>query len=276
MGTDLIADYLDALRVRLGGRRDVEDLVAEAADHLLEVVERNERDGCTLDEATRRAIESFGEPHVVARAYLSTPAGVAVPTESTRVAGVLAFVVAGLWIAVVSLWAIATLVEDEGGAAAPGVLLYFAGVLALTGASGLTAAVVIALRERHGHALGPLGVVGLGTVLTGAISTLGVAWAVPVWMSLLAVGTALVAVAMWRRPIAPRLPTVLLAVSLPIGVATFAVTSLLEIGGTDRHGDVPAALFSGLAVGCGLSAVAMVAIGRWLRGEAVYPELRRR
>lgn len=61
MGADMITDYLDALRVRLRSRRDVDDLVAEVEDHLRAHVDALVREGNPEDEASRLALESFGD-----------------------------------------------------------------------------------------------------------------------------------------------------------------------------------------------------------------------
>ena len=273
MGTDMITDYLETLRMRLRSRRDVDDLVAEVEDHLRAHVDALVREGNPEDEASRLALESFGDPNVVARAYLTTPAGtLAVPTDSTRAAGSLAVAGAGSWILLLVLWAVHHLLESTLDWQLSFQPLYFAGVLVLAGASGLMCAVAFAIRDRHGRALGPFGVVGLGALLVGAASTLVVGWAVPVWMTLLGVGTACVSVAVLRRPIAPRLPAVLLGCALPAGAAAFIVARALELGSPNEFGDYPVATFAGLTIGCLLSAAAMLAINRWLTREQPFAD----
>jgi HAAS len=261
MGADLITEYIDVFRARVRSRRDADDLVAEVEDHLRAGVEALVRDGRDDGDAARVAIESFGDPNVVARAHLMTTAGtLAVPTEGTRAAGRLAVVSAGLWLLLVALWGAQHLLEllvDWESSLQP---LFFLGVLVLVGASGLTCAVAFAIRDRHGRALGAVGVIGLGALLVGAASTLVIGWAVPVWMTLLGIGAGCVSVAILRRPIAPRLAAVLLGVALPTGAATFVAARALELGSPDEFGDYPIATLGGLA------------IGRWLGAEQPFAD----
>jgi hypothetical protein len=271
MGTDMITDYLDTLRARLQSRRDAEDLVAEIEDHLRAHVETLVRDGQNPDDAARLSLESFGDPNVVARAYLVTPAGkLAVPTVSTRAAGALAGISALLWLGLLAIWAIGAALDHTLSGPAADYLFYFAGVLVLAGASGLMCAVAFAIRERHGGTIGVVGTVGLGALILGAVSALVVGWAVPIWMTLLGAGAVCVAVAILRRPFAPRAPAVLFGLALPAGAATFAVARSLEIGRPDENGDYPVALFAALTIGCALSAAAMLAVGLWLTREEPF------
>lgn len=268
MGTDLITDYLDALRVRLRSRLDADDLVDEAEDHLRGHVDDLVRAGHEPSDATRLALEAFGEPDVVARAHLTAPNGaLAVPTVSTRAAGTLAAASAWLWILGLAIWGTGAALDDVLRGSAPDYAFYFAGVLALAVASALMSAVALALRDRHG---GSFGAIGIALMLVGSVSAFFIGWAVPVWMSLLGIGAAIVAVSILRRPIAPRGPTILLGIALPLGAVAFVIARALELGRPDENGDYWVAIFAALVVGCGLSAAAMFATGRWLSREEPF------
>jgi hypothetical protein len=271
MGADLITDYLDALRARLRSRRDADDLVAEVDDHLRAHVDALVRDGRDPEDAARLALETFGDPDIVSRAYLTTSAGkLAVPTVSTRVAGSLARLSAVLWVCLPAVWAVGALVAGSVDEPPADYVAYFIGVFVLAGASALMCAVAFAIRVRHGGSIGLLGLAGLAALILGAVSGLVVAWAVPVWMTLLGLGTGLVAVSILRRPIAPRLPAVLLGIALPAGAIAFVIVRALELGSPDEYGDYPAATFAALTVGCVLNAAAMFATSRWLAREEPF------
>jgi len=273
MGTDVIADYLEVLRVELGHRRDVDDVAAEAEDHLRAHAEAEVAAGADPDDAALDAVRAFGEPRVVARAHLRTSSGrLAVPTEATRTAGFTAMVAGGLWV-VLAVWGAGFLVEHVLAWPVPFQSWYFLAVAALSAAAVLMCTTAVALRERHGGVLGPLWYVGVVGLVLGAFCALTVGWAVPVWMTLLAIGSAFTAVAVLRRPIAPIAPTVVSLVAMPCGLAVYALAQAVELGRADEYGDRPAAMYAALTVGCLLSAVAMVTTGRWLRGEQPYVDL---
>ncbi len=274
MGADVIAEYLDVLRVRLGSRRDVEDLIAEAEDHLRAHVDALVRSGCDATEAMTLALRSFGDPNVVARSYFTTRTGrLAVPTEGTRAAGSFAVVGAALWVVFLVVRLSGHLLEQTFEGPVADYVFYFAGVFVLAGASFLTCAVAFGIRDRHGRAFGPVGAIGVGALMIGAMSTLVIGWAVPVWMTLLGVGTACVAVSMLRRPVAPRLPAILLALALPSGVATLVVARALELGRPDEFGEYQVATIAGLAVGCVLIGFALLTISRWLAREQPFVDI---
>ena len=73
--------------------------------------------------------------------------------------------------------------------------------------------------------------VGLGA-LAGVL-----AWLVMLWASLVAIGALLFAIAVAREDVAPRLPIYLLGSAWTIGVATWTLLRVLEVGRPDEWGD---------------------------------------
>ena len=95
---DLIEAYLIHLRGCLRFRRDADDVVAEAEDHVRESVERLCRSGADPITAQRITLERFGDPTVVARGLSVTAhGGIAMPTPFTRAAGTAALASALAW-----------------------------------------------------------------------------------------------------------------------------------------------------------------------------------
>ena len=84
----LIPAYLRELRFSVARLRDADDIVAEAEDHLLEVVDHLMADGRTPHEAEAEAVTRFGSAELVAKVCISeSTRGAAVPTTKTRLAG---------------------------------------------------------------------------------------------------------------------------------------------------------------------------------------------
>jgi heme/copper-type cytochrome/quinol oxidase subunit 4 len=86
--------------------------------------------------------------------------------------------------------------------------------------------------------------IGLAVSALGVLSTV-VAWALPVWMTLIAVGYVLIALSgsqSWRRPVA------FLAVAQLLGGMTMFIGLAAELGPRDEYGDYPAAFGIGLVV----------------------------
>ena len=106
-----------------------------------------------------------------------------------------------------------------------------------------------------------LAVTGLGT----AAALIG--WFFIGWGTLLIVGTALVAVELWRQGIAPKGAVVATGAGLAIGGLVWSVLRFIEVGNADEHGHYLVANAAGLTVGPILLAVGLVGIGRWLTNE---------
>jgi hypothetical protein len=88
----LIDRYLAALQDNLGQAPDAGDILAEVEDHLRETATRYRHDGLDPHGAEARALEAFGSPRLVARAFAdaSGTKGLAMPTIFTRRAGLAA------------------------------------------------------------------------------------------------------------------------------------------------------------------------------------------
>lgn len=266
---DLIDAYVASLRARIGWRPDVDQVVAEVEDHLYSTVERFEAGGIDADFAQRAALERFGDPELVARAYAAGPNGeLAVPTRSTRAAGAYAIWSAALWTVVLSAWWVTGLVEPRyvwrsGGSAITDAF----GAVALLGATALVVAAMVGLDRRHGG-LGGLGEAGLIIAGVGFIAAL-MAWVFIGWGTLTMVGTLLFATALWRRDVAPRLPTLAFGIGPAIGAIAWLALRGLS-GSLDLSGFWGEHWFAnsiGLTVGGTILAVGLLGLGRWLRSE---------
>ena len=157
----LIDRYLAALQDNLGRAPDAGDILAEVEDHLRETATRYRHDGLDPHGAEARALEAFGSPRLVARAFAdaSGTKGLAMPTIFTRRAGL-----AAIASPLVLLAAMPALFADEwitGRTTG----WYFAGNNAILIALALLMVAMVGMRARHGGALGTLGLAGL--ILTG-------------------------------------------------------------------------------------------------------------
>lgn len=99
-GDGVIPDYLDALRHRMRGRADLDELIDEIADHLHSAAEKLEIAGVSPIEAAHRALARLGEPRIVAALLTSTPSkGTIMSLFVSRHLGGFAAVAAVAWAA---------------------------------------------------------------------------------------------------------------------------------------------------------------------------------
>ena len=106
------------------------------------------------------------------------------------------------------------------------------------------------IASRHGERA-PMRIVGLGVCVVAVLSTVA-AWALPLWMTLSAVGYGLVAAAgapPWRRAVA------LLSAAQVLGIAALFLGIAAEVGRQDEYGDHP------VAFGIGALATAVATVG---------------
>ncbi len=268
-GYGLIDAYVESLRGRVRWRHDIEALAAEVTDHLYSTAERFEAAGIDPVLAQRAALERFGDPAIVARAYAASPnGGLAVPTESTKAAGRLAIASAALWLAVVGFWLLAGMLEPryelQTGVAS---IAYAAGAVALLGATLSMVAAMMGLHRRHGG----LGVVGVGGMVLASAGVIGglLAWVFAGWGTLTVAGTLAFGAALWRRNLAPRFPVALMAGGPVIGVVAWALvrsaTGPLDLTGLWGVHWVENQV--GVTIGVVILAVGLLGLGRWLRSE---------
>lgn len=271
----LIDAYLEELAAALRWHHDADDIVDETDDHLRCAVERRIGDGVDHEAAQREVLDDFGDPTVVARAFATTRSGrLALPTRSTRDAGVLAYASAGLWLAVPVVWLLGGWVYDrlDDGRSGPDevgsnaqLLVIVVMAMTLLGAAATLLATTLILRERHGG-FGLGGTIGIAATALGCLASF-FGWFLVGWGSLLIAGTALVALDLWRRCIAPKPAVLATGTGLTIGGVAWAVLRISEVGGPDQHGDYLVANATGLVIGSIVVAVGLFGIGRWLSNE---------
>jgi len=178
------------------------------------------------------------------------------PTNTLRTLGALATVA---WIAVggYGLWQV--LAEDTGDNWETPYAIFT--IALLLGTLLAVAAVWIVSSREEGSTMRTVGFVVLGL----AVLSTFVAWALPLWMTLSALGYALVAgagVAPWRRAVG------LLGLAPLFGMATLFVGIAAEVGSQDEYGDHPAAFGIGTIV---TAAVTVAALAQLRRTPMVQP-----
>ena len=262
-GYELIDDYVGDLRRRLSWSPDRDDLAAEAHDHLLCAVEQLIDAGTNSHEAQRAVLDRFGHSTTVAASHAATSkGGIAMPTKFTRLAGMAAIASAALWTASALAWLAGHFMDPSDSAQTA--LAWFA-LTTLFTAAGTTTILVVGLTQRHGG-LGPLGNIGLGLLGLGVVATL-MFWFVMGWGTLLALGMALIAIAVRSRGLAPIRSIVAFGSAWGIGVITWSVLRVLEVGTRDQWGDYPIVSPTAIAVGVTILVPGLIGLGRWLSTE---------
>jgi hypothetical protein len=179
------------------------------------------------------------------------------PTDTVRTLTSLASLA---WIVVggYGLWGI--LVEESGDNWQTPYLI-FASALFLGAALTVAAVWIVSRREERSRTR----VIGLGVCVVGVLSTL-VAWALPLWMTLLAVGYAVVGVSglrPWRRSVA------FLAGAQLLGMASMFVGIAAEVGRRDEYGDHPVAFGIGIVVTAAATVVSLYQLDRSINAHRV-------
>lgn len=268
----LIDGYLESVRSSIRWCRDLDDVIAEMEDHLISATERFEARGSDRLLAQQRTLDQFGDPKVLAVAFASTPTGgIAVPTTFTKSAGAIAITSAAAWIVGLIAIAVSSGLPDAVGVdpdqfVSNGQTLFFMlGAISLLAAGVSMVVAMVGLYRRHGS-LGILGIGGLGITALGAAALL-VAWAFPLWMTLIGLGVLMFAVALLRLDVAPRVWTLVWGGGMTLGAITWYVLRWMEVGQPDQWGDYPLATAIALPVGVIIMAVGLAGVGRWLGGE---------
>ena len=268
----LIDGYLETLRTSIRWRRDLEDVLAEMEDHLITAAQGLEARGTGRVDAQRDTLDRFGDPQVLAVAFASTPTGgTAVPTSFTRTTGTTAIASAISWILALGALALSAALpssfrsDPTAFIADAETIAYMIGASFLLLAGGLMIVTLIGVTRRHGG-LGALGLSGFGISVLGVAASF-ITWAVVLWIPLLGIGLLVFSVVVLQRDVAPRIPIALLGSGMLSGAALFFALRWLEVGQPDEWGDYPLAFGIGISVGVVTTALALLGIGRWLRGE---------
>ncbi len=252
-----IDSYLNELHRRVAGwHRRPDDVVAEAADHILEREAQLQGEGLGADEAARQAIAEYGTTQEVADAHLRTARRPAIPTVDTRTAGIVAMASSPCWIGLPVLTAF--LPDAMPYWAVLATLLHFAVAGAGVGCVGLW--------MRHGRR-GPLALLAAVPAVL-AVPFVLFAWPIPAWMVLLGIASLLFGLHLVIRRLAP-LPSTLAFTS---GLALSATAVLTAEYGTTSTSEDFAFLASTAAsavvvAGMILFGVGLFGLGRWLRSE---------
>ena len=266
---DLIDRYLSSLQDSLRWHRDVDDLIVEVDDHLRCATDALVAAGHDPHTAQRQVIARFGDPILVSRSFaLTSHGGIAMPTRFTRATGALALLGALAWTlggGFALLRSDQLDVDWKGAYIAETMLvlvattcttLTLAGLLRRSGASRLAAGSALTLAV-------------LGTVLMALA-----VWAWVVGVALLAVASLITVLRMRAQDIGPVAGQWLLVAAWPVAIGLALALDALQVGPVDGYGEYFLSQLIGFAIGCAITAVALVAIGRWLRSEepVVVPE----
>ena len=128
-------------------------------------------------------------------------------------------------------------------------------VFALALTVGATLTIAVGAQATRESARPRLRIAGLVVSAVGAVLSFIGAWALPLWMTILGVGFAMLAAA--AHP-AQRRPLALLAAGQLVGIAVLIVGIEAQLGRVDEYGDYP------LAGGIAVLVVAATAIGALL------------
>lgn len=259
--TDLITDYVTALRSSLRWRCDVDDLVCEVDDHLRCAALGLQARGLDPSSAQRAVLDRFGDAKLVARSFaLTATGGTAMPSQLTRTAGVFAIVAAVAWL-------VAAPVAFIGAGSDDWVVPYFVLNALVFIASVCTTVVIFGMLRRAGGRWDALTVVAmllaiLGTLLLGAAT-----WAWPAGVALVTIAVLIAVLRLRSARLENGLASILLVVGWPIGIAVGLVLGALKVGPVDSYGDYYIAQRIGFATGGILFAAGLLMIGRWLHNE---------
>lgn len=258
----LIDQYLDALEREVRWTRDVDEILAEVADHLLEAVAVNLRRGLDRAAAQRRALTEFGDPALVGRAFAETRSGgIAMPTPFTRRSGVALIASSLLWLAGLALFVGADLADRSRPWEGLPQTLYSIGTLILITAGALLCIGILGMNSRHGGALGTGGRVAFWLAALTTVTAVA-SWMWGVWLTALGLGAVALAINVLRSGIAPRTPGLLVG----FGGASAAVTAwVLQL--TMDEVDL-GILTTVILVEVAVYAAGLALLGAWMRGEA--------
>ena len=189
-------------------------------------------------------------------------------TKRSR-SGVVPSVLAALfWLGGLGAWSTATILDRTRVWEGAPQQAWIAGAISITLAGVLTLVTMLRIRERirpHRERLATTGVVLVGL---GALVTLLVAWALPIWMLLEETGMLLFVVAIKGRGTLGTGTRTMFGSAFLIAVIAMISLTTLEFGTPDVYGDYPAAWTSSTVVGTVLAAAALGGVATWLRRDS--------
>jgi hypothetical protein len=263
---DVIDSYLVELRAALQQHPQVDDLVAEAADHLVECTARLESMGHDRSTAEALALARYGDPSVVARAFAKA-GGIAMPTKTIRIAGTAALWAAAGWlglaIGVFPYLATVMWFSRDGWPDAWVLMVSLAGGIVTAG----TLVLLHGLLVRGNGSYSGTAYLSMGLGVAALVLLTLVTWAWPFGVVPLALAFALAV----RRDNASLAGAGsadwLLAVGWPVGCALYLVLETQGFGPVAELGNHPWANAAGFLVGAVLFSAGLVRIGLRLRRE---------
>lgn len=276
----LIDRYLDELERNFSQATAAGDVVDELRDHLYTAAEEAELTGGDAESAEKEVLSALDAPSHVAAIYAAHDQRLGEPSSPTSFtnhcgrAGVMAGV---LWVGFAVLWFGVVYLETRLGRfeGLPQRVWLLSG-FCLLAAGTLTFIALLGVYRRYGG-FGVLGKAGIAIIGLSIFASL-VGFAVTrrlrfvSWGSVLAVGALLVAIAMWRRHLAPRWAHVSFGVGMATGIVTWFILDLFHVDAPDHvdghvHSGIINSATLGLAVGTLLTAAGIAGIGYWLLRE---------
>jgi len=162
------------------------------------------------------------------------------------------------WLVVAGYGVRSATVDDDGDWG----LTYLVFTLALL--VGVALSVTVATLATRQSDRPRLRMVGLVVGSLGGVASLVAAWALPLWMTVLGVGFAMVAVASGPRQ---RRPLTLLAAGQLVGIAVLFAGIAAEVGRRDYWGDYPVAGGVAVAVVAATTIIALLGLTRSMPGD---------
>jgi len=242
----LIAAFLTELRYSAARLADIDDVVAEAEDHLLASVEAGIASGRSRADAEAEALARFGSAPFVAHVFIEeAKRGGAVSTRLTRRAGLAAMLS--------PLLMIVGAVGNEAVPASEGAL-HGVFVMLLVAAFGAFALALWGIRKRHGG-LGAWGRAAFWLFVASPVIALPFGWGAGAAFAIVQLAVvALLGIGMIRARILP-VPAV--------GLFTLAPAATIVMAGGLTAAGVDAALYAPIGVAAFVVGLAWVGWAMW-------------
>lgn len=264
----LIDEYIGALRHETRWLLDAEDIAEEVADHLLEAVERRIERGVDLWTAQKRVLTEFGDPKLVAHAFVTLrTGGAAMPTQFTRRAGYALIASAVLWTGGIAIHYAADVADRTRPWDGLPQTLFTIGAFVLVLAGLLGSAGILGVNRRHGGGLGLRSRIGFWLYLIAGVTVL-ISWLYGVWATALGLAAVLVGSALIGSRIAPRSSGAWMSGGGIVAVAGLWSLQFLNTQISLFDTAAPVILYAGIL----LLAVGQAVLGRWMATEEVLDE----